>query len=138
MKLNGIHQLLACADDVNLVGYNIDTMKKIRGTSIDTGSEVGLEVNTEKTKYMLLSRHQDAGQNRDIKTDNRYIENVAQFRCLATTITNQTLIQEEIKRRLKSGNACYHSVQDILTSRLLPKNVNLQKKYDFACGSVWV
>jgi hypothetical protein len=39
------------------------------------------------------------------------------------TITNQNLIQEEIKRRLNSGNACYHSVQNLLSSRLLSKNI---------------
>jgi hypothetical protein len=55
-------------------------------TLIDAGKEVGLEVNTEKTKYMLLSRHQNAGQNRDIKIGNRRFENVAPFRFLATTI----------------------------------------------------
>jgi hypothetical protein len=46
-----------------------------------------------------------------------------QFRYLGTTITNQNLIQEEIKRRLNSGNACYHSVQNLLSSRLLSKNM---------------
>jgi hypothetical protein len=56
---------------------------------------------------MLLSRHQNAGQNYDIKIANRCFENVANFRYLRTTITNQNLIQEEIKRRLNSGNACY-------------------------------
>jgi hypothetical protein len=50
--------------------------------------EVGLEVNTEKTKYMLLSYHQDAGQNHDIKIANRSFDNVAQFRYLGTTVTN--------------------------------------------------
>jgi hypothetical protein len=47
---------------------------------------------------------------------------VAQFRYLGTTIPNQNLIQEEIKRRLNSGNAFYHSVQNLLSSRLLSKN----------------
>jgi hypothetical protein len=54
---------------------------------------------------MLLSHHQNAGQNHDIKIGNRCFENVEQFRYLGTTITNRNLIQEEIKRRLKSGNA---------------------------------
>jgi hypothetical protein len=58
--------------------------------------EVHLEVNTEKTKYMLLSHHQNAGQNHDIKTANRCFENVEQFRYLGMTITNQNVIQEEI------------------------------------------
>jgi hypothetical protein len=62
-------------------------------------------------------------QNYDIKIANRYFENVTQFRYLGTTITNQNLIQEEIKRRLNSGNVCYHSVQNPLSSRLLFTNI---------------
>jgi hypothetical protein len=64
----------------------------------------------------------NAGQNQDIKIANKSFENVPQFKCLGMTVTNQTLIQEEIKRRLNSGNACYHSVQNLLSSRLLSKN----------------
>jgi hypothetical protein len=55
-----------------------------------------------------------------------HIENVSWFKCLGTTVTNQNLIQEEIKRRLNSGNACYHSVQSLLSSRLLSKNVKIR------------
>jgi hypothetical protein len=71
-----------------------------------SSKEVGLEVNTEKTKYMLLSRQQNAGQNHDIQIANICFENVAQFRYLGTTTTNQKLIQKEIKRSLNSGYAC--------------------------------
>jgi hypothetical protein len=74
---------------------------------------------------MLLSRHQNAGQNHDIKTANRCFENVAQFRDLGTTITNQNLIHEKIKRILNSGNACYHSVQKRLSSCLLSKSIKI-------------
>jgi hypothetical protein len=56
-------------------------------TLIDASKEVGLEVNTEKTKYMLLSRQQNAGQSYDIKIVNRCSENVAKFRYLGTTIS---------------------------------------------------
>jgi hypothetical protein len=84
---------------------------------------IGLEINVEKTKYMLLSRHQNVGQNRDIKKANRSFENVSQFKYLGMTVTNQNLIQEEIKRRLNSGNACHHSVQNLLSSRLLSKKL---------------
>jgi hypothetical protein len=92
----------------------------------DATKEVGLEINVEKTKYMLLSRRQNVGQNLDIKTANRSFENVSQFKYLGTTVTNPNLIQEEIKRRLNSGNACYHSIQNLLSSRLLPKNLKIR------------
>jgi hypothetical protein len=55
LKLNGTHQLLDYADDVNVLGDNIDTITKNRGTLIDASKEVGLKVNIEKTKYMLVS-----------------------------------------------------------------------------------
>jgi ribosomal protein S2 len=83
---------------VNQLGDIIDTIKKTTETLTDASKEVGLEVNTEKTKYMLLSSHQNAGQNHDIKIANRCFQNVAQFRYFRMTITNLNLIQEEIKR----------------------------------------
>jgi hypothetical protein len=75
---------------------------------------------------MLVSRDQNAGQNREIKIRNRSFENVSQFKYLGTTVINQNLIQKEIKRRLNSGNACYHSVQNFWSSRLLSKNVKVR------------
>jgi hypothetical protein len=110
LKLNGAHQLLDYADDVNLLGNNIDTINKYTETLTDASKEIGLEVNAEKTKYMLLSHHQNAGQNHNIKIANRCFENVAQSIYLGTTATNQNLVQEEIKRKLNSGNAYYRSV----------------------------
>jgi hypothetical protein len=63
LKLNGTHKLLVYADDVNLLEDNIDTIKRNTETLIDASKEVGLEVNAQKTtKYMLLSRHQNAGK----------------------------------------------------------------------------
>jgi hypothetical protein len=73
---------------------------------------------------MLLSHDKNAGKKYDIKTANKSFENVAQFTHLGTRVTNQNMIQEEIKRTLNLGNACYHSVQNLLSSHLLSKNVN--------------
>jgi hypothetical protein len=94
------------ADDVNLLGDNIDTIKKCTGTLIDASKEVCLEVNAEETNYMLLSRYQNARKNHDIKIANRSFESVAQFKYLGTILGNQNLIEGEIKRRLNLGNAC--------------------------------
>jgi hypothetical protein len=71
LKLNGTLQLLDYADDVNLLGDNIDTINKNMQTLIDASKEVGLEVNIQKIKYMLVSRDQNAGQNQEIKIGNR-------------------------------------------------------------------
>jgi hypothetical protein len=59
LKFNGTHQLLAYADDEKLLGDNIDTLKKNTETFIDASKEVSLEINVEKTKHILLSRHQN-------------------------------------------------------------------------------
>jgi hypothetical protein len=75
---------------------------------------------------MLLSHYQNAGQNRDIKIANKCFENAAQFRYLGTTVTNQNLIQEESKRRLNSGNAFYRSVQNLLSSPMLSRNIKIR------------
>jgi hypothetical protein len=71
---------------------------------------------------------------------NRSFGIVVHFRYWRTTVTNQNFIQEEIKSRLNSGNACYHSVQNISPSRLLPQNAKIWniQNYNFACGSVWM
>jgi hypothetical protein len=114
------------SNDVNLLGDNIDSINKNTGTLIDASKDVGLEINVEKTKYMLLSRHQNIGQNQHIKIGDRLFENASQFKYLGTTVTNQNLIQEEIKRRLNSDNACYHSLQNLLSSCLLSKNVKIR------------
>jgi hypothetical protein len=68
--LNGTHQLLTYADDVNIVGENIDTIQKNTKALLDASKKVGLEVNPEKTKYMLVSRCQKAEHRQSIKIGN--------------------------------------------------------------------
>jgi hypothetical protein len=90
------HQLLADADDVNIVGGNIDSIKKNREALLDASNEVGLEVNRVKTKYMFLSCYQKAAQNHSIKLANRSFEDVSKFKYLGTTLIDQKCMQKEI------------------------------------------
>jgi hypothetical protein len=75
---------------------------------------------------MVMSRNQNAVQNYNIKIDNKCFEKMEQFKHLRTTLINPNSIQEEIKSRLKSGNACYDLVQDLLSSSMLSKNTKIK------------
>ena len=73
-----------------------------------------------------MSGEQTTGLSHTMKVDNSSIERVEEFKYLGTTLTNQNSIQEETKSRLKLGNACYHSVQNLLSSNLLSKNLKIK------------
>ena len=87
--------------------------------------EISLEVNADKTKYMVISHHQNAGWKHSIKIDNSSFERVEEFKYYGKTLTYQNFIQEESKSRLKSGNTCYHSVENLLSSSLLSENLKI-------------
>ena len=72
----------------------------------------GLEVNADKTKYVVMSGDRNAGRGHSVKSDNSSIERVEEYKYLGTTLTEQNSIQEEIKSKMKLGNACYYSVQN--------------------------
>jgi hypothetical protein len=73
-----------------------------------------------------MYRDQNAGQNSNIQIGNKSFETMEQFKYLGTTLTDQNSIHEEIKSRLKSGNACYFSVQNLLSSSLLSKSEKIK------------
>jgi hypothetical protein len=102
------------ANDANILGRSVHTIKKNTEALVIASKEIGLEVNADKTKYMVMSRDQNAGRSRGIKIDNSCYERVEQFRYLGTISTNQNSTQEENRCRLKSQNACYHSVQNTI------------------------
>ena len=74
---------------------------------------------------MVMSQDQNAGRIHSMRIDNSTFERVEEFKYLGTTLANQNSIAEEIKSKLKSRNACYHSVQNLLSSRLLSKNLKI-------------
>jgi hypothetical protein len=108
------------------VGENIDIVKKNAVALLDSSKEVGLEVNPEKTKYMLMSRIQTIGKKHSLKIANRSLEDVVKFIYLGTTLKDQNCMHEEIKSRVNSRNACNHSVQSLLSSRLLSRDVKVK------------
>jgi hypothetical protein len=73
-----------------------------------------------------MSRHPNSGQNQNIRIANETFENVVTFKYLGTTVTNQNDIHDEIKSRLNSGNACYYSVQNLLSWRLISENLKIK------------
>jgi hypothetical protein len=138
LKLNGTHQLLVYANYVNMVGVNIDTIKKNLDTLLNANNEVGPEVNPEMTKYMLMSHNRKIGQKHNMKIVSRSFEDVAKFKYLGTTLRDQDCLHEEIKSRLNSGNACYHSVQSLLSSHLLSRNLKVRTQNHNSASFVWV
>jgi len=99
LKLNGTHQLLAYAEDVNILGGSIHTVKENAEVLVAATRETGLEVNADKTNYMVMSREQNAGRIHSVSVDYSIFERVEEFKFLGTTLTNQSCIAEEIKSR---------------------------------------
>ncbi|KAJ4441371.1 hypothetical protein ANN_11226 [Periplaneta americana] len=98
------------ADDVNMLGENPQTM----------------EVNPEKTKYMIMSRDENIVRNGNTKIGNLSFEEVEKFKYQRATLTNINYAREEIKHRINMGNVCYYSVEKLLSSSLLSKNLKVR------------
>jgi hypothetical protein len=125
-EFKGTQQRLVYADYFIFVGDSVNTIKENTETLLEASRDVGLEMNAENTKYMIMSRYPTSGENRNIRTGSESFENVAEFKYLGTTLTNHNDIHDEIKSRLNSGNACYCSVQNLLSSLLMTKKLKFK------------
>jgi len=88
LKLNGTHQLLASADDVNILGGSINMLNENAEALVAATREIGLEISADKTKYMVMSRDQNAGQNHSVRINNSTFERVEEFKYLGITLTH--------------------------------------------------
>jgi hypothetical protein len=119
LKFNGIHEHLVYTDEVSIPGTNLNTTKKKKNTKamLEASREVGLQVNTEKTEYMIVSHYQNVGQNHNLLIAIKFFENVTEFKYenLRTEIY-ENFIHEEVKSRLNLENVYYYFVQYLPSS----------------------
>jgi hypothetical protein len=80
LGLNGTYQILVYDDDINVLGDDISTINEKTETLLGTCRDVGLELNAEKLKYMIISHHHNSGQNQNVRIANESFENVAKFK----------------------------------------------------------
>jgi hypothetical protein len=109
-----------------MLGRSVYTTVENAEPSVVASKEIGLEVNDDKTKYVVMSGDQFARQSHNITIDNSYFESVEDLKYLGTILTNQNSILEEIKTRFNSGNACCRSLQNLLSSSLLSSNLKIK------------
>ena len=115
LVMNGTHQVLAYVNDVNLMGDDI-LIKRNACVFLNASKDIVLAVNTGKTKYMEIGRHQGMMVNEHFNIGSNSYEKVETFKYLGSLLTNQNSVLEEIKCRLKAGNSCYYSVQTLFSS----------------------
>ena len=97
MKLNGTHQLLVYADDVSILGGRVQTIKEKAEAFLVDSKEIGLAVNADKTKYIVMSRDKNAGRGHNMRIDNTDFKIGEEFKCFGTNLTNQNSINKKLR-----------------------------------------
>ena len=125
--MNGTHQVLTYADDVNLiVDDSMRTKERNADVLVNAWKDIGLAVNTWKTKYMEVGRRHGMMANENIRIFSKSYETVKKINWLGSLLTNKNYFYNIIKFWLKAGNSCYCSVQILLSSRLLSRNFKIK------------
>ena len=135
-KLNGTQHLLAYAHDINILGGSVHTIKKNTETLVVASKEIGLEVNVDKTKYMVMSRDLNAGRSHNLKIHNSFFERVGEFKYLGTNL-NQNPIQEDIKSRLRECLISFGAESFVFQSAI-QNFKDYTQNHNFICCFVWV
>ena len=120
LELSGKHQLFVYVHDVNMLGENLQTIRENTELFIKASKDIGLEVNVA-----MVTPPKECNTKSKYIIGNLLIENVEKFKYLGVRVTNPNDNSEEIKRRLNMGNACYYSLEKILSSRLISKNLKV-------------
>ncbi|KAJ4434637.1 hypothetical protein ANN_23200 [Periplaneta americana] len=118
---HGLRKLFVYAYDVNMLGKNLQTIMENTGILLEASKAIDLE----KTNYDYVSSPNIA-RNGNIKIEDLSFEEVEKFKYLEATITNINDTRKELKRRINMGNACYYSVEKLLSSSLLSKNLKVR------------
>jgi len=119
--------ILAYADDIVLLGNNINTVKSMCERLITVAKKVGLQINEEKTEYMEISRQRQGKQAEEfLKVGPYSFKNVPQFKYLGTMITQLNNMEYEILKTIQMGNKCYYAMDNLLKSRILSKTLKVQ------------
>ncbi|KAL4119565.1 hypothetical protein QTP88_012370 [Uroleucon formosanum] len=128
MKLDGILiSILAYADDIVLLGNNINTVKSLCERLLTAARRVGLQINEERTEYMEISRQRYGRQVEDFLKIGPYsFKNVSQFKYLGSMIIQSNNMEYEILKRIQMGNKCYYAMGNLLESRILSKTLKVQ------------
>ena len=108
-----------------MLGENLQTIRENTEIFIKASKDIGLEVNSDKTKYMITSCQQITVQNQNIVIENLSFEKAEKFKYLGVTVTNTNDIREEIKRRINMGNACYYSLEKILSPHMFSNKLKV-------------
>uniref|UniRef100_A0A2S2PC31 Reverse transcriptase domain-containing protein n=1 Tax=Schizaphis graminum TaxID=13262 RepID=A0A2S2PC31_SCHGA len=104
-----------------------DKLKEQSKKLINAAKRVGLEINAEKTEYMVVQRHEQIGcRNAVLEVENYKFKRVQQFKYLGTLITQQNEIDTEIKARIQAANKCYFGQTKLLRFRVISKNLKSQ------------